>query len=142
MTYQSDPSGLGVGVHYGPRIIGTVDGVLNTKGSELDVTLKLESGDTSGPHEVIIPPFCTVKSVTEMTHEAWSSSKKVVIKLGDKEIITSGGIALGTTIGSHSMTLTATAADLETGDKSKTLSLTPPTDTKGYSIIVVKLLRA
>lgn len=141
--YQVNPSGIGVGKRYGNRQVGTVDGVNKTDGSEMEVVIKVNSSDTTGPHSVVVPPTCKVLAIREACKSAWNSTKKLQIYLDSKEITNATTVFnLGTTAGQiNDVTLTATAADLQSGSTAKKLTVVPPTDTKGYSDIIVSLVR-
>lgn len=142
MGYQSNPSGLGVGKRYGARFIDTKAGVYKSSDSELEAIITINHEDTSSPLEVTLPPYAEITSVEEMCKEAWSSSKKVILKLDGNAIATAAGDALGTTVGTKTaFTLTTTTANLRTGNEAKKLVATPPTDTKGRSILIIKMTR-
>ena len=141
--YQVNPAGIGVGKRYGNLQVGTTDGVLTDSDDGLVAVIKLNCKDVTGPHTISIPPNCKVIGIRESCKAAWSASKKALIKLNGNAIDdATNNTPLGTTAGVISdVTLNATAANLQTGATAKNLTVTPPTDVQGSSVIFVTFVR-
>ena len=153
MAYQANPAGIGVGKRYGRRSINTVDGALSTKGGKLYVKLHADANDLTGPNYVLVPPFCVVESYDVAVKSAVTANTVLAVKMAAKgsdgtygtanDLSTTPGTTdkLAGTVGQSNIGLTATAANLQTGQYGAKVTIAPTGMSSGRLEVMLTLKR-
>lgn len=154
MAYQANPAGIGVGKRYGRRSINTVDGTLSSKGGKLYVKLHADANDLTGPNYVMVPPFCVVEAYDVAVKSAVTANTVLTVKMAAKASDGTFGTAndLSTTpgttdkltsgaVGQTNIGLTATAANLQTGQYGAKVTIAPTGMTGGRLEVMLTLKR-